>query len=89
LRALKFAVILMGALIIAGTVALGVLVAGRLAGPASPRMASLDLPQGARIAGIATAGDHLALLIENDGPARVMLWDPRRGALIGTVAPHR
>jgi hypothetical protein len=79
----------MGVLIVAGTVTLAVLLAGRLGGgSAPPRTVSLGLAEGARIASISSAGDDLALLIEGDGPARVVLWDVRRGALAGILLPR-
>ncbi|WP_229678019.1 DUF6476 family protein [Caldovatus sediminis] len=90
LRALKWLVVVMGALIVAGTVTLVVAIVQRLgdgAGAPAPTLA-LDQPAGARIAGIAAAGDHLAIWLERpDGEGLVVLVDPRRRRVAGEIRP--
>lgn len=92
MQALKVATIAMGVLIVVGTVALGVVIAQRLGGsrgPARIGVASLDEPDGTRIAAIASVQDRLALLLQGGGPDRVVLIDPRTGARTGFVGVAR
>jgi hypothetical protein len=92
MRVLKIAVIVMGVLIVAGTMGLVAEVVRRLSGPgSSPGMVSavLDEPEGTRIAGIATVQDRLAVLLQGGGVDRVVLLDPRTGGLSGRVTLAR
>jgi len=92
IRALKVAVIVMGVLIVVGTVTLGVLIARRVAplaggGPAAstPFDTVLDEPAGTRILQIIAVQDRLALHLQGGGPDRVMLIDPRTGGRSGAI----
>jgi hypothetical protein len=90
MRALKFLVVGMGVLIVAGTVTLVVLLvqrAGGGRGAASLPAMSLDLPAGSRILGIAGAGDHLAVHVQRPDGERILLLDPRTGRVLGEVIP--
>jgi hypothetical protein len=90
MRALLTAVIVMGVLIVGGTIALGVLVAKRLAGPpAAGAHASLDEPPGTRIAGIAAVKDGLALNLQGAGPDRVVIVDPSSGRVTARIGLAR
>ena len=91
MHAKKVLTIVMGVLIVAGTAVLGVMVARKLGGgPAAPPVAvTLDEPAGTRIAGIAAAGDRLAVRLQGGGPDRVLLIDPHTGAAAGSIALSR
>ncbi len=87
LRILKFVTILLGVLIVLGTTVVGVTIVKRLSEPAAPARiaATLDEPEGTRIAAIAATQDRLALHLQGGGPDRVVLLDPRTGARTGVV----
>jgi len=95
MRALKIATAVMGVLILVGTTGLVVAVMRRPAAPAVAPMAAmgaallLEEPQGTRIAGIAAVADRLAVQLQGGGPDRVVLVDPRTGAVTGRVALSR
>jgi hypothetical protein len=91
MRALKALVIIMGALIVAGTgvviytVAKRVSQTGRLA--AGPVAASLTLPAGCSVAEMTAIGDRLALRLAGDGDCRqIILVDPATAAITGHIA---
>jgi hypothetical protein len=86
--ALKWLVIVMGVLIVAGTVALAVVLVQRLgeAGPGRPVAATLGQPEGTRIGGIAGAeGGRVALWVQRPDGDRVLLLDGRSGRLTGEI----
>jgi len=93
MRLLKIAVVAMGVLIVAGTAALIVLV-GRRSGPPSIATAGfpavitavLAEPEGSRIAGIAALQDRLAVQVQGGGTDRVVLIDPKSGAVTGRIS---
>ncbi len=87
MRALKTLTIAMGVAIIVATAALGVLIARRLSGAASGRAftSSLDQPDGTRVAAIAGVQDRLAVWLQGGGADRVLLIDPRTGAVSGRI----
>jgi hypothetical protein len=90
MQALKALTIVMGVLIVGGTAVLGVVLARRMGGgSAAPVSVLLDEPTGTRIAGIAGAGDRLAVRLEGGGPDRVVLIDPHSGAATGRVGLAR
>jgi hypothetical protein len=103
MRALKVATIVMGVLIVMGTIGLIVGVARRASAPAVPvagwpvgaggAPASvawvLDEPEGTRIAGIATVRDRLAVQLQGGGVDRVVLIDPATGAVAGRISLAR
>lgn len=94
MRALKILVVVMGVLIIAGTVTLGVVIVRRMGGSGEPASASallrqLDEPSGTTIAAMALSPDRLAIQLRGGGPDRVVLIDPRNGATVARVALTR
>jgi hypothetical protein len=96
MRGLKVAVVVMGVLIVLGTIGLVVGIARR---PGTPvvavatwpaAMASvLDEPVGTRIAGIVAVRDRLAVQLQGGGMDRVLLIDPATGAVAGRISLAR
>ncbi|MDR3533368.1 MAG: hypothetical protein P4L90_22770 [Rhodopila sp.] len=96
MRALKIATIVMGVLIVMGTVGLIIGVARRSSAPVAPVAALpasvaavLDEPAGTRIAGIVAVQDRLAVQLQGGGVDRVVLVDPRTGAVAGQISLAR
>ncbi len=104
MRALTVVTIVMGVMILAGTGVLVAVIAHRIFSPApsgaslsggastagaAPVSLVLDEPAGTRIAGIAAAGDRLAVQLQGGGTDRVVLVDPRSGAVTGRIALAR
>jgi hypothetical protein len=86
--ALKWLVIGMGVLIVAGTVALVVLAVQRFGGGldgAGPGLQALGQPAGTRIVSIAGAEGRVAILVSRPDGERVLLFDPRRGRVVGEL----
>ena len=87
-RALMVVAIAMAVLIVLGTTVLVVVIARRLGGGAethAPIALQLGEPDGTRIAGVAAAGDRLAVQLQGGGPDRIVLVDPRSGAIVGRI----
>jgi len=98
MQALKVLTIVMGVIIVAGTGVLVAVIAHRIASRTSggatdggevPIAMVLDEPSGTRIAGIAAAGDRLAVQLQGGGGDRVVLVDPRSGAVAGRITLAR
>jgi len=90
LGALKGAVIVMGVLIVAGTIGLFVVLAQRMsAGSATIASVVLDEPVGTRIVGTSVAADRVALQLQGGGPDRVVWMDTKSGRALGRVALAR
>ncbi|HEY8289812.1 MAG TPA: hypothetical protein VIG49_11125 [Acetobacteraceae bacterium] len=91
MRMLKAVTIGMAVLIVLGTTVLIVTIIRRatVPGVTGPVALVLDEPAGTRIAGIAAAGDRLAVRLEGGGPDRVMLVDPRAGTVAGRISLAR
>jgi hypothetical protein len=97
MRALKIATIVMGVLIVLGTMALVIGVARRASSGPGPGVAALpasvsavlDEPAGTRIAGIAAVRDRLAVQLQGGGMDRVVLIDPATGAVAGRISLAR
>lgn len=89
MRALKAAVIIMGVMLVAGTVTLAVLLANRMASRSAPAVEmSLGQPSGTRIVGIAGAGERVVVHVTGGGlPDRILLLDVARGRVVGTLLP--
>jgi hypothetical protein len=94
MRALKLLVVGMGVLLVLGTAALVWAVVYRVNHrPPPPAVASdragttvVDLPPGARVESSEVAGDRLVLrLAMPDGGGRLLIFDLRSGARLGTV----
>jgi hypothetical protein len=96
MRALKIATIVMGVLIVVGTMGLIILVARRASAPVPPSAslpasiaAVLDEPSGTRIAGIVAVRDRLAVQLAGGGVDRIVLIDPTTGAVAGRISLAR
>jgi hypothetical protein len=88
MRALKVLTVVMGVMILVGTAVLVAVIIHRASsGPAASASVALVLnePAGTRIAGIAAAGDRLALQLQGGGADRVVLVDPRSGVVVGRI----
>lgn len=87
MRALTMLVAVMGVMIVAGTVALAVVLVQRLGGAANaPVLAgSLGQPEGSRIGGIASAEGRVAVWVVRPDGERVLLLDGRSGQVVGEV----
>ena len=99
MQALKVVTIVMGVMIVAGTGVLIAVIAHRIASPhhgcggkrrwSTPFSLVLDEPAGTRIVGVAAAGDRLAVHLQGGGADRVVLVDPRSGAVAGRITLAR
>lgn len=99
MQALKILVVVLGLLLIAGVVALGVGIAYRVnhrhpaPSPATERMVPLNgaprlvtLPAGAKILGAQSDGDRVMVRLGlSDGSERLMLLDWQTGAVLSTL----
>jgi hypothetical protein len=86
--ALKWLVGVMGVLIVAGTVALVVVIVQRLDGREQGRglgLRHLSQPAGTRILSIAAAEGRLAVLVSRPDGERVLLVDAQRGRVLGEL----
>jgi hypothetical protein len=80
LRALKIAVVVMGVLIVVGTVAMAVAIANRVAAPGGGAVpVRLVEPEGSRIAAIAAADGAVAVHITGGGVPDRVRFVPLRG----------
>lgn len=92
MHALKALVIGMGVLIVAGVIVIVVTIANRAGelGETEARSfgtAGLGLPAGTEIVSVVGAGDRLAVHARVPGEGdRIVIVDPRSGAVVGTVA---
>jgi hypothetical protein len=96
MQALKVATIVMGVLIVMGTIGLVVGIARRTSAPAggeawlaTPVSAVLDEPEGTHITGIVAVRDRLAVQLQGGGVDRVVLIDPATGAVAGRLSLAR
>jgi len=99
MQGLKILVVILGLLLIAGVVALGVGIAYRLnhghlaPAPKAARMVPLNgaprfvtLPAGAKILGAQSDGDRVMVRLGlSDGSERLMLLDWKTGAILSTL----
>jgi len=92
MRALKILTVVMGVMIVVGTVTLVVLIFQRAGGGTrvavptgvpvgSPVAQLLEEPPGTSIVGLALAQDRLAVQLHGGGPDRVILLDPHTGGI--------
>jgi len=104
IRVLKALVYGMGALIVVGVIALVVVMAARMGKTAAPPPfppssreavpfefgnSRIDLPRGASVAGVTSAGDFLAVETAlTDGTRTLLIIDPRTGRKTGTIELH-
>jgi hypothetical protein len=97
MRALRVAVVVMGVLIVLGTMGLVIGIVRRSTAPMPPAVATLpasvaavlDEPEGTHIAGIAAVRDRLAVQLQGGGADRIVLIDPATGALAGRISLRR
>jgi Na+(H+)/acetate symporter ActP len=103
MRAVRFAAIVMGVLIVLGTTVVLVTIMkrtmfrGEMAASGdvareAPRKnfaAVLDEPAGTGVAGIAAVRDRLAIQLRGGGTDRVLFIDPETGAVVGRVTLSR
>ena len=90
MRALKAAVVIMGVLIVAGVVGLGVALTQRLSGQAGTNASVvLDEPAGSRIVGASVSPDRMAVQVQGGGPDRVVMVDTKAGRVLGRVSLAR
>jgi len=82
MRALTILTVVMGVMIVAGVVVLGVTLVNRLNAPAAIGPAALDEPAGTSITQISAAGDRLSVLLHGGGPDRIVVLDVRNGHVI-------
>jgi hypothetical protein len=91
-RWLVVAVIVMGLLLVVGTIVVGTEVSRRLSAPrpaAPPETAfrqKIELPAGSQVISMLALGDRLIVQVENqDGLTSAWVVDPRSGSLLGTI----
>jgi hypothetical protein len=93
-RWLVVGVIVMGLLLVIGTVVVGTEISRRLSTPKpaesvtapKPFTQKINLPGGSQVISMTPAGDRLVVQVENqDGLASAYIVDPRTGALLGTI----
>jgi hypothetical protein len=96
MRALKILVVVMGVLLVAGFVALVVIIAGRVSrgGPAATAAhgfaaAPIDIPRGARIEAMTAGPDRLILALAlPEGGRQLVVIDLVKGVRLGTIELH-
>jgi hypothetical protein len=89
LRLLKISVVVMGVLIVAGTVVMAVAIANRVSGPGQASFpARLVEPEGSRIAGIAAADGTLAVHVTGGGQPDRVRFVRLRGATGVELVPR-
>ena len=90
MQALKVLVVVMGVMIVAGVIGLGMVMTRRLSAvPPSLGNVTQDEPAGTRIAGAETAGEHIVLRLEGGGPDRVAVVELRNGRVVGRIGLAR
>ena len=90
IRLLKFIVIAMGLLIVAGVTVLGVTIVNRVAARSDAATApteqiALSLPEGARIVETTLADNRLALRIETSDGVEIRILNLATGELVSTI----
>lgn len=89
MRALKVLVVVMGVMIVAGVVMLGVVVTSRMTPPKLAQAALLDEPAGTHIVQISAAGDRVVVLLQGGGPDRMVALDLRTGQVVSRAGLTR
>ena len=86
LKALKVLVVVMGVLIVGGTVTLVALLVQRAGGAGGTAwQAVLEQPEGARIAGVAASESGIGIWVQRPDGDRVLVVDPKRGRINGEI----
>lgn len=95
MRALQALVIIMGVLLVAGSVTVAVTIIHRMssgthhaAGGHVPAHADINLPPGDRVESVSEAGDRLALRVTGPQGEAILLVDPATGAIVETLDLH-
>jgi hypothetical protein len=83
--ALKWLVIVMGVLIVAGTVTLVTLAVQRIGGGDVALPQHLGQPAGTRILSLGSADGRIAVLVARPDGERVLLLDAKRGRVVGEL----
>lgn len=97
---LKWAVIVMGVLILLGTTAMIIVLFKRASGTApaataralAPGMAfrtMLDEPEGTALVSVTASSDRLVVHLRGAGSDRLVVIDPVSGAILGRIVPGR
>lgn len=87
MRTLRILVVVMGVLIVAGTIGLAVMMAQRVSSPAVRQWTlDLDEPAGTQIVTAVPAGDAVALTLRGGGAERVVVVDARAGRVVGRIS---
>lgn len=90
MQALKVLVVVMGVMIVAGVIGLGVVMTRRLSAvPPSLGSVTLDEPAGTRIAGVVAGGETILLQLQGGGPDRVAVVELRSGRVVGRIGLAR
>ena len=101
MRGLMAAVIGMGILIVVGVTVLVVVMVQRMSAPPTVNASAVDImpgatsvtladePAGTRIAGVALAGDRMAVQLAGGGPDRVVVVDARTGRVLARTGLAR
>ena len=89
MRTLKIATVVMGVMILLGTVGLAVMILKRGGGVPGSFVkvfdVTLDEPAGTSIASVTPVRDQLAVHLRGGGVDRIVLVDPASGAVVGRV----
>ena len=88
MQALRVLVVVMGVMIVGGTIALGVALSQRMGGSAAALEWSvmLDEPAGTQIVAASLSGDAVALTLRGGGVERVVVVDARAGRVAGRIS---
>jgi len=89
MQALRVLVVVMGVMIVVGTVGLGVMLAQKMGGGAAAAKEwslVLDEPAGTQVVAAASSADGLALTLRGGGPERVVVVDARGGRVVGRIS---
>ena len=88
MQALRVLVVVMGVMIVGGTIALGVALSQRRGGSAAAKdwSVALDEPAGTQIVAASLSGDAVALTLRGGGVERVVVVDARAGRVAGRIS---
>jgi hypothetical protein len=91
MRVLKAATIIMGVLIVGGTLLLAVLIMRRVTpgGATAAGTILLGEPAGSHLVGIASTAGGLAVAVQGGGADRILMLDPRTGRVTGRIVLGR
>lgn len=84
MRVLKFLVVVMGILLVIGTIVLVFAISKKMNAPHVPEAAAPVLPQGAKIVQMTVSDGTLALWLKHEGQDQVVLISTKDGKIIGS-----